>query len=96
MEDGYSQDCDGEFGDVRGRKGLLFRVGVVLITMSFVVYPLYLVIPALSVTVKIKTYVFALSSACSWFFFGLGTVLAGREWYPYLRKRIKDILKRPR
>jgi len=73
------------------RKKHLFRIGLILIGISFLVYPFYLYIPALPFTVKDKGVIFVASSMLSWGAFGCGTVLSGKEGYPYLKSFVRKL-----
>ncbi len=68
-------------------KGLRFIAGVVLMAVSFLVYPAYsaiILLPPFSG--KLKALVIALASLLSWSAFGIGIFLAGKEGYDWLKR----------
>lgn len=66
-----------------------FVVGVSLITVSFLVYPAYLVIPFLPLSDTMKLGIIVLASLLSWGLFGVGSYLSGREGYEWLKQRLR-------
>ncbi len=67
----------------------LFKAGIFLIAISFLVYPLYLIIPFLTVSLQTKTMLFFTGLVFSWGLFGAGGLIAGKEGYPFLKAAIK-------
>ncbi len=53
--------------------------------VSFLVYPGYAFIPLLPISTSFKVGIAVVASAVSWTLFGLGTLLAGKAGYPYLK-----------
>ncbi|MFQ5585311.1 MAG: hypothetical protein ACE5GF_00565 [Thermodesulfobacteriota bacterium] len=70
-------------------RSAVFLIGIVLIVASFLVYPVYLVIPLLAVSLQTKAALFVGGSVTSWGIMGVGGLLAGREGYPFLKERIR-------
>ena len=64
-----------------------FVAGIVLMAISFLVYPAYLVILFLSLSDRMKIGVAVLASLLSWGVFCGGFYLAGREGYEWLKGR---------
>ena len=81
-------------GTPNSRRRFLFKVGIALMAVSFLVYPSYLVIPVLPVSTGMKGFLFVAASVLSWSIFGIGTVIAGKEGYPYLKEAAKRYFKR--
>jgi hypothetical protein len=69
----------------------LFKAGIFLIAISFLVYPFYLIIPFLTVSLHTKTMLFFTGLVFSWGLFGTGGLIAGKEGYPILKAAIKKI-----
>ncbi len=64
-----------------------FAVGIALIAMSFLVYPVYPFILFLPYSEGVKIAVTVGASLLSWGVFSAGLLLAGREGYDWLRGR---------
>jgi hypothetical protein len=64
-----------------------FVAGIVLMAISFLVYPAYLVILFLSLSNRMKIGVAVLASLLSWGVFCGGFYLAGRDGYEWLKGR---------
>jgi hypothetical protein len=89
-------DYNGNTKDPEGmgkRKSPLFTVGIVLIAISFLIYPFYLIIPILTISLRTKTILFFTGLVFSWGLFGAGGLMAGREGYPHLKAAMKKIFK---
>jgi hypothetical protein len=72
------------------RRRVAFIAGVVLIAVSFLVYPAYpLIIVFLPYSVRMKVNVIVGLSLLSWIVFGAGIFLAGFEGYEYLKELCK-------
>lgn len=71
--------------DSSSPKRKAFRMGVWLMGMSFVVLPLYLVIPFLSVSLEAKVRIGIVAWIVSSVIFCVGMLLAGKDGYLYLR-----------
>jgi hypothetical protein len=63
---------------------LRFFAGVVLIALSFLVYPGYSLFVFLPLAGEVKLAGIIAGSFLSWIIFGFGTFLAGREGYEWL------------
>jgi len=73
-----------------GRYPPRFIAGVVLIAISFLVYPAYLlIILFLPASGRVKISVILALSLLSWAVFGLGISLAGTKGYEWFKKRWK-------
>jgi hypothetical protein len=64
-----------------------FVAGIVLMALSFLVYPAYPMILFLSFPDRVKIGVAVLASLLSWGVFCGGFYLAGREGYEWLKRR---------
>ena len=64
-----------------------FVAGIVLMAISFLVYPTYPMILVLSLSDRMKIGVAVLASLLSWGVFCSGFYLAGREGYEWLKGR---------
>ena len=62
-----------------------FSLGVGMMAVSFLVYPGYALIPLLPISGSLKVGIAVAASVVSWTLFGLGTLLAGKAGYPYLK-----------
>ena len=72
-------------------KRVRFFAGIILIAVSFLVYPAYPIIMLLPFSGQVKAAVMVAASLLSWGIFGAGFLLAGREGYDWL----KGVCKRP-
>jgi hypothetical protein len=63
-----------------------FPIGVVLIIVSFVIYPAYPVIALLPFPVKLRVIVAVAASAVSWGVFFVGSALAGKPGVDYVKR----------
>ncbi len=88
MTSNYRENSYGNRGKVN-RRSAAFLIGVALIAVSFVVYPIYLVIPLLAVSLQTKSALFVGGSVTSWGIMGVGGLLAGKEGYPFLKERVR-------
>ncbi len=61
--------------------------GIILIGTSFLIYPLYAVIPFLPLSSTLKIVVSTIGSLVSWALFSAGVFLAGRGWWQLIFKR---------
>ncbi len=77
-----------------GRLTHWFFVGVGMMAISFLVYPGYALIPVLPLPGPLKVGIAVAASVVSWTLFGLGTLLTGKEGYPYLKAWGRRILQR--
>jgi hypothetical protein len=71
----------------RLRRGLAFWLGVILLALSFGIYPSYPVVPFLPISAWRKGEVAIGLSAVSWGMFLLGAVLVGKKGMAYLKQR---------
>jgi hypothetical protein len=71
----------------RPRQGLSFWLGVILIALSFGIYPSYPVVPFLPISAWRKGGVAIGLSAVSWGMFFVGSVLVGKKGVAYLKRR---------
>ncbi len=75
-------------------KGKAFWVGIGLMASSFGVFVLYLVIPFLSVSFEAKASIAVAGWAIAWGLFFIGTFLAGKDGYPYLKQLVRRRLRK--
>ncbi len=61
--------------------------GIILIWISFLIYPLYAVIPFLPFSSTIKIVVATAGFLISWALFSAGVFLAGKGWWQWISKR---------
>src|SRR5215469_13127115 len=74
-------------GTVHECRRAQFVAGVVLMAISFLVYPAYpWIIVFLPSSVRVKLAVIVALSLLSWIVFGVGIFLAGLEGYEYLKE----------
>jgi len=71
----------------RGR----FFSGIGLIVLSFLVYPAFVLILLLPVSVEMKVALVAAASIGSWAAFSAGIYLAGRRGYNWLKDRWRQL-----
>ena len=71
----------------RPPQGLPFWLGVILIVLSFAIYPAYPVVPFLPISAWRKGEVAVGLAAVSWGMFCVGSWLAGRKGIAYLKRR---------
>jgi membrane protein CcdC involved in cytochrome C biogenesis len=69
-------------------RGVAFWAGIGLMVASFSAFAFYLVIPFLPVSVETMTNLLVIGVIVSWGLFLLGTFLAGKEGYLYLKRRV--------
>jgi len=72
---------------VRPPQGLSFWLGVILVVLSFGIYPAYPVVPFLPISAWRKGEVAVGLLAVSWGMFFVGSVLVGKKGVAYLRRR---------
>jgi hypothetical protein len=68
-------------------QGFSFWLGVILIALSFGVYPAYPVVPFLPISAWRKGAVAVGLLAASWGMFFVGSVLVGKKGVAYLKRR---------
>ena len=73
------------------RRSAVFCAGIALIGMSFLIYPLYIVIPLLTLSFQTKAALIITGSIISWGIMGAGGVLSGREGYPLLKNYVRRL-----
>jgi hypothetical protein len=71
----------------RPPQGLSFWLGVILMALSFGIYPAYPVVPFLPISTWRKGEVAVALSAVSWGMFFVGSVLVGKNSVAYLKQR---------
>jgi prolipoprotein diacylglyceryltransferase len=71
----------------RPPQGLSFWLGVILLALSFAIYPAYPVVPFLPVSALRKGEVAVGLFAVSWGMFFVGSVLVGKKGVAYLKRR---------
>ncbi len=71
-------------------KGKALWTGIGLMASSFGIFPLYLVIPFLQVSFETKATIATAAWGLSWVLFFVGTLLAGKEGYPYLKQLVRS------
>jgi len=71
----------------RPPQGLSFWLGVILMALSFGIYPAYPVVPFLPISAWRKGEVALGLAAVSWGMFFLGSVLVGKKGVAYLKRR---------
>lgn len=71
-----------------GRSVPLWKIisGIILIGISFLIYPLYAVIPFLPLSLTLKIVVSTIGSLVSWALFSAGVFLAGKGWWQLIFK----------
>ena len=67
-------------------KGKAFWIGIALMVMSFGPFGFYFVIPFLPVSSVTMLRLFVAGLIASWGLFFIGTLLAGKDGYTYLRQ----------
>ena len=67
-------------------RGVAFWAGIALMVASFSVFAFYLMIPFLPVSLEAMTNLLVVGMLVSWGLFLLGTFLAGKEGYLYLKR----------
>jgi hypothetical protein len=72
----------------RPPQGLSFWLGVILMALSFGIYPAYPVVPFLPISAWRKGAVAIGLSALSWGVFFAGSMLAGKNGVAYLKRRL--------
>ena len=71
---------------LHGRQRLRFIAGIVLIVISFLVYPAYpMIILFLRYSPRVKFDLIVVLSFLSWIVFSVGIMLAGLEGYEWLK-----------
>jgi hypothetical protein len=68
-----------------------FLGGVGLIAVSFLVYPAFIVILLLPLSIQMKVVVIAAASVLSWATFSAGIYLAGRGGYNWFKGRWRQL-----
>ena len=71
----------------RPPQGLAFWLGVILMALSFAIYPAYPAVPFLPISAWHKGEVAVGLLAVSWGMFFLGSVLVGKKGVAYLKRR---------
>jgi hypothetical protein len=74
----------------RPPQGLSFWLGVILMALSFGIYPAYPVVPFLPISAWRMGEVAVGLSAVSWGLFFVGSVLVGKKGVAYLKRRFFD------
>lgn len=77
------------------KKERAFWVGIGLQVSSFGVLLFYLTIPFLPLSPEAMMKMLVRGWIVSWGLFGIGTYLAGKEGYVYLRRRVRRWLRKP-
>jgi len=67
---------------------LSFWLGLILVTLSFGIYPAYLVVALLPISLLSRGGVAVVLLALSWCMFGVGSLLLGRKGLAYLKERV--------
>lgn len=70
-------------------KGVAFWIGIGLMALSFSVFVFYLTIPFLPVSAEAMASLLVVGFIVSWGLFLLGTLLAGKEGYLYIKQRVR-------
>ncbi len=76
------------------RAGFSFWLGVMLMALSFGIYPAYPVVPFLPISRWAKGGAAVGMSVVSWGMFFVGSVLAGKEGVAYLKRRFRGSRER--
>ncbi len=71
-------------------KGRAFWIGIGLMATSFGVFVVYLVIPFFPVSFKAKASIAIAGWVIGWGVFLIGTLLAGKDGYPYLKQLVRS------
>ena len=80
--------CQRPTWDVGGpSQGLSFWLGVILMALSFMIYPAYPAVPFLPISAWRKGEVVMVLSAVSWGMFLVGSVLVGKKGVAHLKRR---------
>jgi hypothetical protein len=66
-----------------------FIAGITLMSVSFLVYPAYLMIPFLPLSGTMKLDIALLALFLSWGMFGAGFYLSGSEGYEWIKRRLR-------
>ncbi len=74
-------------------QGVSFWLGVILMVLSFGIYPAYPVVPFLPISAWRKGEVVVGLSAVSWRMFFVGSVLVGKKGAAYLKRRLFERMK---
>ena len=75
-------------------KGKAFWIGIALMVMSFGPFGFYFVIPFLPVSSVNMLRLFVAGLIVSWGLFFIGTLLAGKDGYTYLRHLVRKRFQR--
>ena len=79
------------------RRSWTFRVGSVLVVLSFALYPSYPLIALLPVPLETRVFGEVAAWVVSWSLFAAGTALAGRDAIDYLKRLVtRRIAPRPK
>jgi len=72
----------------RRRRQLSFWIGIILVTLSFGIYPTYLIVAILPISLLSRSGVAVGLLAVSWGMFCAGSVLVGKQGLAILKRRI--------
>jgi len=59
--------------------------------VSFLIYPLYVLVPLLALSFQTKAALIVTGSVISWGIMGVGGMLSGREGYPLLKNYFRRV-----
>jgi hypothetical protein len=82
-----TQDSDGQ----PSRRRVVAIIGIVLMAGSFLVYPIYIVISLLALSLKTKATLVFIACSTSWGVKGVGVLCAGKEAYHMVKKQVKRL-----
>ncbi len=71
-------------------KGIAFWVGIGFMITSFGVFVLYVIIPFVVPSAEEMATILVVGWIVSWGLFFIGTLLAGKEGYQYLKRRVRS------
>ncbi|MFQ5328650.1 MAG: hypothetical protein ACE5D4_01520 [Thermodesulfobacteriota bacterium] len=73
------------------RRRAVVLIGIALMAGSFLVYPFYIVISLLTISLKTKATLTIIACATSWGVKGVGVLCAGKEAYQMVKRRFKKL-----
>ena len=79
-----------------GKASPRFRIGIVLMVSSFLVYLVYPLIPFLSYSNKVKVILAFIVWGVAWAIFAVGFAFSGKEGYGRIKNFTKELLKNRR
>jgi hypothetical protein len=71
-----------------------FRIGIILMVSSFLVYLVFPLIPFLSYSVQFKVVLAFIVWAAAWIIFAVGFLLSGKKGYRKIKDSFRNFLRR--